>query len=377
VGCGVKIRLTDGSGTIDLNNLYSDRDRHGKTRFYYRSRGKKTRLREDVGSPAFLDEYRRARAGMLAISEPQIAQPQTLRWLVEQYYKSSDFLGLSESTRSMRRRVLDNFCQSLQNGKPRGSLAYAHMQRKHVKQVRDERAATPEAANNLIKFIRHMFSWAIEAGYVEQNPALNMRRLQSNSTGHHTFTTDEIAQYCRHFPLGTRERLALELLLLTGTRVSDACRLGRQMERRGWLYFTEVKGEKRYNKKRELPILPRLRTAIDACPSGNMTYIVTAFGKPFTAKGFSNWFKDNCIKAGLEHCSAHGLRKAGATIAAMNGATPHELMAIFGWLTLSEAQRYTREADRRAMTQRAMAKVDPLYSGQETGGSLSADKGLK
>lgn len=29
-----------------------------------------------------------------------------------------------------------------------------------------------------------------------------------------------------------------------------------------------------------------------------------------------------------------GLRKAGATVAAENGATPHQLMAIFGWNAL-------------------------------------------
>jgi hypothetical protein len=39
------------------------------------------------------------------------------------------------------------------------------------------------------------------------------------------------------------------------------------------------------------------------------------------------------------------LRKAGATIAANNGATSRQLMAIFGWDTLKEAERYTRGAD--------------------------------
>jgi hypothetical protein len=42
-----------------------------------------------------------------------------------------------------------------------------------------------------------------------------------------------------------------------------------------------------------------------------------------------------------------GLRKAAATVAAENGATAHELMAIFGWLSLKEAERYTRGAERK------------------------------
>jgi hypothetical protein len=32
-----------------------------------------------------------------------------------------------------------------------------------------------------------------------------------------------------------------------------------------------------------------------------------------------------------EACTAHGLRKAGATIAANNGATAHQLMAATAW----------------------------------------------
>ncbi|MBB4275080.1 integrase [Rhizobium mongolense] len=43
--------------------------------------------------------------------------------------------------------------------------------------------------------------------------------------------------------------------------------------------------------------------------------------------------RSTCDEAGLFHCSTHSLRKAGATIAAENGATDDELMAIFGWTT--------------------------------------------
>lgn len=360
MGCGVKIRLSDGSGTIDLRNLYSDQDRHGNTRFYYRSKGKKTRLHKEVGTTAFLDEYRRVRAGQHVAKDHQTAGPQTLRWLVEQYYKSAVFVALAPDTRKMRRRALDRLCESLQGSTPRGQLPFAQMERKHVIQIRDERAETPEAAKNLLKFIRHMFNWALDAGHARNNPALNIPNIKNESEGHHTWTIAEIEQYCATHPIGTKARLALELLLFTGVRVSDAVTLGKQMERNGWLHFTEAKNAARSPKRRELPILPRLRQAIDATPSGNLTYICTSFGKPFTRKGFSNWFKKQCRAAGLDHCSAHGVRKAGATIAAMNGATPHQLMAIFGWKKVSQAEHYTKKVDERELIKANMAKIDPL-----------------
>ena len=96
-------------------------------------------------------------------------------------------------------------------------------------------------------------------------------------------------------------------------------------------------------------MLPVLQSIIDASPTGDLTYLVTDHGQSFTPAGFGGWFREHCDKAGLKHCSAHGLRKAGASIAAENGASPHQLMAIFGWLTLKEAERYTQAARRRRM----------------------------
>ena len=76
---------------------------------------------------------------------------------------------------------------------------------------------------------------------------------------------------------------------------------------------------------------------------------------PSTRAGFGNWFRDRCNEAGLAHCSAHGSRKAGATFAAENGATAHQLMSIFGWLAMKEAERYMRAAERRRLAGDATA----------------------
>jgi integrase len=99
--------------------------------------------------------------------------------------------------------------------------------------------------------------------------------------------------------------------------------------------------------------LPELREILDATPSGQLTYLVTDFGKPFTANGFGSKFREWCDHAGLRHCTSHGLRKAGATIAAENGATDHQLMALFGWTNIRQAQTYTRQANRERMARDA------------------------
>jgi integrase/recombinase XerD len=108
-----------------------------------------------------------------------------------------------------------------------------------------------------------------------------------------------------------------------------------------------------------VPVHPDLAAAIEAAPSGHLTFLVTALGKPFTPAGFGNWFRDRCNEAGLKHCSAHGLRKAAAARLAEHGATPHEIMAVTGHRTLEEVERYryTREAGRAGLADAAIAKL--------------------
>ena len=101
---------------------------------------------------------------------------------------------------------------------------------------------------------------------------------------------------------------------------------------------------------------------IDAAPSGHLTFLTTNGGKPFTAAGFGNWFRDVCNEAALRGFSAHGLRKAGCRRLAEAGCTAHEIAAWSGHRTLSEVAHYTRTADQAAMARAAAIKVETSLS---------------
>jgi site-specific recombinase XerD len=105
--------------------------------------------------------------------------------------------------------------------------------------------------------------------------------------------------------------------------------------------------------------MPPLEEAINAMPSSDhLAFLVTAQGKPFTAAGFGNWFREVCNEVGLpKRCTSHGLRKAAATYLADRGATTTQLMAWFGWKKASEAERYTGGADRKRNAAAAGALV--------------------
>jgi site-specific recombinase XerD len=107
------------------------------------------------------------------------------------------------------------------------------------------------------------------------------------------------------------------------------------------------RNKKKSRKTIECPITQDLRAALAATSTGDLTYLVTDQGKPFTINGLGNKMRDWFDAAGLPHCSSHGLRKAAAVILAKNGATAPELCAIFGWQELETAEIYIREAPKR------------------------------
>jgi integrase len=94
------------------------------------------------------------------------------------------------------------------------------------------------------------------------------------------------------------------------------------------------------------PILPPLEEAIRHTPHGLKTFLVTAYGLPFTDGGFGNKMREWCDAADLPQCTAHGLKKAAATICAEMGASDRQMMALFDWSSESMATVYTRKANK-------------------------------
>jgi integrase len=337
--------------------LISDRDRHGVTRYYVRRRGRKIRIREKLGTDAFIEAYSEA----LRALDPRAADHReaikhasagTLGWLAACYFASTDFKRLDPISQRTRRAIIEECLREPR--KPRSSDLMREcpvnvLSAAHVKMLRDRKAATPGAANNRRKWLSSMFGWAVENGLMLMNPARDTRRLKYASDGFHTWIVEEVRQFEKRHPIGTKARLALALLLYLGVRRGDVVTLGRQHIKDGWLRMVPRKTRHKRLEASEKPILPVLAQILAESPTGDLTFLVTEFGKPFTANGFGNWFRDRCDEAGLPHCTAHGLRKAGATIAAENGATDRQLMALYDWTSEKQANTYTAAANRKRL----------------------------
>ena len=360
---GLTVAMTE-TMKIQLPYVIPDTDRHGNVRYYFRRPGlPKIRIKGDPSSQAFLEQYYILREAKPAPDKSagklKLSSSGTLRRLCEGYYASAEFGQLGKSTGHVRRLILEGICQSKNaKGKVRGDLPHLLIQERHIREIRDEKANLPEAANNRLRALRQLFVWAKAASLTTINPTLDVKRLSSASEGYHTWSDEEVTQFEAFYPIGTKERLAFALLRYTGVRRSDVVKLGKGMERDGVLHFTVTKGSQRRGKagpkRLALPILAPLRAIIDATPSGHLAYLVSAHGKPYTAESFGNKFREWCDEAGLRHCSAHGVRKFDATAAAENGATAHQLMAMFGWDSIKQAEHYTRKASQTKLASGAM-----------------------
>jgi integrase len=343
--------------------------RHGNAVWYVRRNGKRTRLRSKYGTPEFEAEYQPALAGKPKSDKGALVDG-SLAWLVARYRETTVWQGLSSATKKQRENILHQVIASAAD-QPFGKITTAT-----ITAGRDRRAGTPFQARHFLDTMRGLFRWAFEARLVKTDPTAGVKNpSRSNSDGFVPWTEDDVDAYEKRWPIGTRQRVWLDVLLYTGLRRGDAVRLGRQHIRDG---IATLKTEKT-DTIVTLPILPVLSETLAGGPCGDLTFIAGENGNPLTKEGFGNLFRKACRAAGVPG-SAHGVRKIAATRAANAGATVAQLEAIFGWQGGTMAALYTRAADRRRLSIEAMSKLEndkrtsivaPLY---EVRHSLEKDK---
>ncbi len=338
----------------------------GVERWYFRRKGEpKVRLPGTPYSPEFMAAYfeARDRKGPAEPKGPKRSSKDSLRWLCEQWLASAEARQLDPNTLHVRRLILQSiWLEPVKPGADKlvGDMPLRFFGPKVVGMLMDRKVDHPEAANNRRKTINGVFKWAMQPkiDLVTSNPARDVIKFRVAGSGYHSWTDDEIEIYRQHHPVGTKARLALEMLLQWSQRRSDIVLFGRQHVRDGWLRFTQFKNRNVRPVTLELPVSKEMAAIIAASPCGDMTFLVTEFGKPFTANGFGNRFRDWCNSAGLAHCTSHGLRKAGARLLAERGKSGHEIKAVTGHKTLKEVDRYTEAARQRILAASALDEDD-------------------
>jgi integrase len=329
-------------------HLHREVTRHGKGVWYVRvDKGKRIRIKAKFGTPDFEAEYRAAISARP--KTPKGTAAGSLAWLFEHYRDSQVWRDLSLETRKQREAIMRQMMKTA------GDQPFAKITQATIVAGRDRRGTTPAQARHFLETMRGLFKWAVKARHVATDPMIGVEDpARPKGSGIPIWTEEQIAAYECRWPIGTRQRVWLDVLLYTGLRRGDAVRLGRQHVRNG---VATIKTEKSgFELEVTLPILPVLAETLRAGPCGELAFIVGANGTPLEKRSFGNQFRKACRAAGINR-SAHGLRKIAATRAANAGATVAQLEAIFGWVGGRMASHYTRSADRRRLAIEAMHKL--------------------
>jgi integrase len=325
-------------------------DRRGKLRVYFRrGKGARIALPADVNSDDFKEAYAAALAGNVsARKKREAATPGTIGALILSYQRSQGYLSLRPTTQANYQWLLEKL-----------RAKHAHrtlsgMQREGiVTKILAPYAGRPGLWLSILRLLRVLVRHAIEIGLMRHDPTLGIKRPKLGEV--RSWTDDEIAKFEARWPIGSKERLAFALMLYTGQRRSDVYRMT-------WAQFdvAAVKvTQQKTGARLVIPLHTDLRAVLAAAPRDNFTVLNSIRRRPFTITGYSAFFRDAITAAGLpEDCQPHGLRKAAGRRLAEAGCSAREIMSILGHKTMSEAERYTRDADQQRLAEAAIVRLE-------------------
>lgn len=332
------------------------RDRHGKVRLYFR-RGKGVRiaLPTTVGSDDFNTAYHAALIGEGAPASARHvrAAPGTIAALIVSYKRSASYIGLRKTTKTgytSRIEILQT---------KHGHRTVTGLTRERIENgILTEYADRPGQQLSILKMVRILVRHALSLDKgnplrLTADPSAGIPRPKTNEI--RAWTDAELAAYEQRWPIGTKQRTAYALMLYVGTARVDVHRITWTQFEAGAVGYVRSKT----GVSVDMSVQAELQHALAAAPRDHVTIVNTEYGRPFTVDGFSGFIRAAMTEAGLPlDCKPHGLRKTLGRRMADAGCTAHEIMAMLGHTTLEEAERYTREADRRRGGRQAVIKLE-------------------
>src|SRR5215467_13588819 len=341
---------------IKLRYVKSYINRHGKVDHYLRRRGQKlVRLPGLPGSEEFMLAYNEALGASVAQAkiEPGATRtkPGTVAAIIARHIASGAFQIACGSTKAQYMRILNMLRDQF------GDLAIGKLERAHIKLMLEGKAATPTVARTMLRILRLLIVDAIDSGFRRDDPSIGLKVKLPKSDGFATWEDDEIERFETAYPLGTKERMALALLLNFAARCSDVVQVGPGNVRGDELTYVQ----KKTGAKLTIPMLDETAAAINAMgASTHLVFLVNDNGAAFTEESFSKWFRKRCRAIGLDRVSPtgkklspHGLRKAACVRLAYAGCPTPEI----GAKSLKEIERYIRDAKQVLLARSAIKRL--------------------
>jgi hypothetical protein len=226
-----------------LNRFVS---RHGKVMWVVRvgsgAERRRVFIRAEYGTSEFQAEYEAALSGASIIRADGKARAGTLAWLIDRYRETHAWASLSTATRRQRENIFK------QATKTAGNAPATEITKASITAGRDRRSATPAQARHFLQTMRSLFRWALEAGHVRVDPTHGVSDLKLHTKkaakGFPIWTDEDVEKYTRRWPIGTRQRVWLDILLLYRPAARRRC-TARKTAREGRCSYDPHREERR------------------------------------------------------------------------------------------------------------------------------------
>lgn len=349
---------------LDFPGLLKEKLPSGNYRYRVRMEGnpnRRVRLHIDPDHKDFPDHYRAARCGIeIKPDDKTVVAPirDSVKWLVTEYltwFKAQVKGGVySPDTLKQRKSKLAKLdsCGDYAMNMPQAELL----------KIRDTMSDTPGSADNFIKSMRAMYTWAVDRRLCDVNPATGIGKLNPGMGGAKPWTIDNLQAYRDAHPPGTPAHLCLTLFMFTACRISDAIVLGCADEfNQGGIRGLGWQPKKKGSAFVKIPMLPPLFKATRAAKVQGNTYLLTEYGHSFRSpEGLRNRFRKWCDDAGLYDLSSHGIRKAAGHLLAQEGCSQYQIMAIHGHTQAKTSEIYTKGIERWKLAVDAMRTLEGM-----------------
>ena len=239
------------------------RQRNG---IYFQRRGWPSRKFEsEFGTSAFWKEY----ANILSTKDqPKVITHRSFVALIKSYRASPRYRNLKPRTGLDYDKHLDFFASIMGDRNP------AKLQRKDVIRMRDANAEKAYFANYSLRVLRVLMEHCVDLGWRDNNPARGVPELKTVKREREPWPRHLLDAYRVACPLGTRERLVMELCVCTGQRIGDVLEMRWSHIEDGAFFVRQSKTKKEL----WVPILGELQAALNAASRHSVFLLTNEMG---------------------------------------------------------------------------------------------------
>jgi len=211
---------------------------------------------------------------------------------------------------------------------------------RHVAQIKQGLARTPNLANHCLTVLRLVFAYAVENQIVDNNPVAGIKPHRVKKRSRLISLGEYQAIYAK---AGPRLQVIMDLCIRTGQRISDVLAIRRADLLPEGIRFQQ----KKTNAKGIVPWTPELRAVVDRAKGlgGNLTALTLLYNRRGRSlsygANFDQWKKARRA-AGIPDARIHDLRAVAATWAKKQGKNP---TALLMHANAQQTERYLRDKE--------------------------------